>query len=63
MDMYRVMRALQEVDFRGAVIPDHIPAMVGGPRAGVAYTIGYMKALIQRAEQEVGARRRSVKKA
>ena len=53
MDMYQVMKALREVDFKGVAIPDHIPAMVGG-RAGMAYTIGYMKALLQRANEEVG---------
>jgi mannonate dehydratase len=55
-DMYRAMRALQEVGFRGVVIPDHIPLMADDPRLGTAYTIGYMKALLKRAEDEVGAR-------
>jgi mannonate dehydratase len=53
MDMYKVMKALREVDFRGVAIPDHIPGMVGDHRAGTAYTIGYMKALLQRANEEV----------
>jgi mannonate dehydratase len=53
-DMYRAMRALQEVGFRGVVIPDHIPRMADDPRLGTAYTIGYMKALLKRAEDEVG---------
>lgn len=53
MDMYRVMRALQEVGFRGVVIPDHIPRMADDPRLGTAYTIGYMKALIRRAVEDV----------
>ena len=55
-DMYPVMRALQEVGFRGVVIPDHIPRMADDPRLGTAYTIGYMKALLRRAEEEVGPR-------
>jgi mannonate dehydratase len=49
MDMYKVMRALREVNFDGVVIPDHIPDMIGGSRAGTAYSIAYMKALLQRA--------------
>jgi mannonate dehydratase len=53
-DMYQVMKALQEVGFRGIVIPDHIPRMADDPRLGTAYTIGYMKALLKRAEEEVG---------
>ena len=45
-----VLEAL-EVDFRGIVIADHVPAMVGGPRTGWAYSIGYIKALIRAVEQ------------
>jgi len=42
---YTTMRTLHEVDFRGVAIADHVPGMVGGPRVGWAYSIGYMKAL------------------
>jgi len=52
-DMYQVMKALQEVGFRGVAIPDHIPRMADDPRLGTAFTIGYMKALLRRAEEEV----------
>jgi len=55
-DMYQIMKALQEVGFRGVVIPDHIPQMADDPRLGTAFTIGYMKALLKRAEDEVGRR-------
>ena len=47
MDMYKVMRALREVNFDGVMIPDHIPEMIGGSRAGTAYSIAYMKALLR----------------
>ncbi len=53
-DMYQVMRALREVNFNGAMIPDHIPGMIGD-RAGTAYTIAYMKAYRRRANEEVGS--------
>ncbi len=53
-DMYRIMKTLQEVDFRGVAIPDHIPQMADDPRLGTAYTIGYMRALLRRAQEEVG---------
>ena len=56
MQMYKVMKALREVNFDGAVIADHIPAMVGGGRTGTAFSIGYMKALLQRANEELAAR-------
>ncbi len=52
-DMYKAMKALQKVGFDGVLIPDHIPNMAGHPRVGTAYTIGYMKALVRRAEEEV----------
>jgi mannonate dehydratase len=52
MDMYKVMRALREVNYNGVLIPDHIPEMIGGSRAGTAYSIAYMKALLKRANEE-----------
>ncbi|MBQ38474.1 MAG: D-mannonate dehydratase [Gemmatimonadaceae bacterium] len=52
-DMYLVMKALQRADFRGVLIPDHIPQMGDDGRIGTAYSIAYMKALVHRAEQEV----------
>src|ERR1043165_55561 len=45
-DMLKLMKTLYEVDFRGALIADHVPTMVGGPRAGWAYSIGYIKGLL-----------------
>jgi mannonate dehydratase len=44
-DMKKVMRTLVEVDFRGILIADHVPQMVGERRVGWAYSIGYIKAL------------------
>jgi len=45
-DMLKLMKTLYEVDFRGVLIADHVPTMVGGPRVGWAYSIGYIKALL-----------------
>ena len=53
-NMYAVMKALREVEFDGCIIPDHIPAMLGGHRVGVAYSIAYMRALVQAANHEAG---------
>jgi mannonate dehydratase len=58
-DMYRVMKKLVEIDFSGVVIPDHVPTMSGDPRLGTAYTIGWMQALLQRAQEEVAAERKA----
>jgi mannonate dehydratase len=46
--MYRVIKALKEVDFDGVLIADHIPSMVYGPYTGTAFSVGYMKALVER---------------
>jgi mannonate dehydratase len=56
-DMYPILRTLREIDFNGVIIADHIPQMVGGPRVSTAYTIGYMKSMLRRAEEEVAAAR------
>jgi mannonate dehydratase len=48
-DMANVVRALQDVGFDGAMIPDHIPAMTNDPRVGTAFSSGYMKGLLARA--------------
>jgi mannonate dehydratase len=56
-DMYAIMRTLVEVGFRGVAIPDHIPQMGDDPRLGTAFTIGYMKALLDRARVDVAAGR------
>lgn len=52
MDMYRVMKALRQVEFDGVLIADHIPLMAGDHRLGAAFTIGYMKALVDRVNAE-----------
>ena len=52
-DMHEVMRALREVKFDGCIIPDHIPSMLGGHRVGVAYSIAYMRALVQAVNNEL----------
>jgi mannonate dehydratase len=57
MDMYAVMRALRKVRFTGAAEPDHVPKLAGDTgmlRAGTAYCITYMRALLKRANEEVG---------
>ncbi len=50
--MYTVMRALRKVNFDGVIIADHVPGMLGGARAGTAYSVAYMRALLERANDE-----------
>jgi mannonate dehydratase len=52
MNMYRVMKAMREVDFDGVLIADHIPMMDKDHRIGTAFTIGYIKALLDRVNAE-----------
>ena len=57
LDMYQVMKALRQVSFSGAAEPDHVPRLAGDSglmRAGTAYCIAYMRALLRRANEEVG---------
>src|SRR3984885_6684807 len=57
MDMYQVMKTLRQVRFNGAMEPDHVPQLAGDTgllRAGTAYCIAYMRALLRRANEEVG---------
>ena len=51
-DMKKLMRTLVDVDFRGILIADHVPRMVGDSRTGWAYSIGYIKALYDMARDE-----------
>ena len=57
LDMYQVMKALRQVKFNGAAEPDHVPKLAGDSgilRAGTAYCLVYMRALLKRANEEVG---------
>jgi len=51
-DMYKIMKALRDVNFDGIMILDHSPTMVGGRYAQTAYGVAYMKALLDRANAE-----------
>lgn len=57
MDMLKIMVALKRVDFRGAVIPDHVPGTgTRGDRTGMTYTLGYMKGLLKAVDAGVAGR-------
>ena len=53
-DMYKIMKALRDVNYDGIVILDHSPSLVSGASAQTAYGFAYMKALLNRAN--AGAR-------
>ena len=52
-DMYKIMKALRDVQYSGIVILDHSPGMVGGNYAQTASGFAYMKALLNAANTEV----------
>jgi mannonate dehydratase len=57
LDMYQVMKSLREAGFKGCAVPDHIPRLAGDDplqRAGLAYCIAIMRAMLRRANEEVG---------
>ncbi len=56
MDMYQVMKTFCEVGYAGTMTLDHTPKFVGdfAKGGGPAYAIGYMRALKERAEAELG---------
>ncbi|MCP4400940.1 MAG: TIM barrel protein [bacterium] len=55
MDMYQVMKTFCEIGYDGTMILDHTPKFAPGFRqgSGTAYAIGYMRALMERAEAEL----------
>src|SRR5262245_10158897 len=56
LDMYQVMKALRQARCTASLIPDHYPGLVGdnNHRLADAYSIAYMRALLRRANEEVG---------
>jgi mannonate dehydratase len=52
MNMYPILKTLREINFDGVLIPDHIPMMANDHKVGTAFTIGYMKALVERVHAE-----------
>lgn len=55
IDMFRVLRQLNDSSFDGVLIPDHTPLMTcDAPwHAGMAYALGYMRAAFQLLEKGV----------
>ena len=47
VDMVGTIRALKEISYKGQIYPEHFPAIAGDHAAGLAWTIGYIRALDQ----------------
>jgi mannonate dehydratase len=54
IDMVRALRILKKNNFDGVLVPDHTPQMsCSAPwHAGMAYALGYMRAVLQIIEKE-----------
>ena len=50
IDMAGCFRALKRIGYKGQVYPEHYPSIAGDPAAGLAWTVGYMRALDQAIE-------------
>jgi sugar phosphate isomerase/epimerase len=48
-DYRRIMKALRDIDYRGGLMPEHMPKVAGEDRAEIstAWTIGYVKAMLR----------------
>jgi mannonate dehydratase len=51
-DMWKLMKTLVDVDFRGNLIADHVPAMATGRAAAWSYSMGYIRALYAAAQDQ-----------
>jgi mannonate dehydratase len=54
IDIYRVLKILNDNDFRGVIIPDHSP-LVSSPapwHVGMGYALGYLRAMIDRVKTD-----------
>ena len=47
VDMVGSIRALKQIDYKGQIYPEHYPSIAGDAAAGLAWTIGYIRALDQ----------------
>ena len=56
VDFSRIMRILRDTQFSGSICPDHMPNHPEDPGAlqAFAFGYGYIKALIQAVNTEVG---------
>jgi len=51
-DMSKLMKTLVDLDFRGNLIADHVPAMAGARQSSWSYSMGYIRALYNSALEE-----------
>jgi len=47
VDMVGSFKALKQIDYQGQIYPEHYPSIAGDHAAGLAWTIGYIRAMDQ----------------
>ena len=52
-DMWKLMKTLVDIDFRGNLIADHVPAMSGARQSAWSYSMGYIRALYKAASENI----------
>ena len=50
VDRIGSIRALKQINYQGQLYPEHFPSIAGDSAAGLAWTIGYIRALDQSVE-------------
>ena len=50
VDMVGSIRALKQINYQGQIYPEHYPSIAGDSAAGLAWTIGYIRALDEAVE-------------
>ena len=50
VDMVGSIRSLKQINYQGEIYPEHYPSIAGDSAAGLAWTIGYIRALDQAVE-------------
>ena len=48
--MVECIHALKQINYQGQIYPEHFPSLAGDRAAGVAWTIGYIRALDETVE-------------
>ena len=50
VDMVGSIRALKQINYQGQIYPEHYPSIAGDSASGLAWTIGYIRALDEAVE-------------
>ena len=52
LNLHAIMDVLIDIGFTGMIVPDHVPGASGNTLINEAFTLGYLRALIQYAKHK-----------